>query len=79
MMSADAFSAFEEVSLSNRKELSTVGKRYFNFDVNTRACCQTSLTKAYHMLHMNQIVLLRFVHQNCNPFSRPSSDDERQL
>lgn len=33
-MSADAFSAFEEVGLSNRKELSTVGKRYFNFDVN---------------------------------------------
>ena len=43
MMSADAFSAFEEVGLSNRKELSTVGKRYFNFDVNTLACYQTSL------------------------------------
>ena len=49
-MSADAFSAFEEVGLSNRKELSTVGKRYFNFDVNTLACCQTSLgRRAYQV------------------------------
>lgn len=28
MMSADAFSAFEEVGLTNRKELSTIGKRF---------------------------------------------------
>lgn len=32
MMSADAFSAFEEVGLNNRNELSKVGKRCFNLD-----------------------------------------------
>lgn len=38
-MFVDVFSVFEEVGLSNRKELSIVGKRYFNFDVNILVCC----------------------------------------
>ena len=33
MMSADAFSAFEEFGLNNRSELSKVGKRYFYLDI----------------------------------------------
>lgn len=55
MMSADAFSAFEEVGLTNRKELNTIGKRYFNLDVNARFFC-TLAQACYQTMHLFSFV-----------------------